>query len=172
MDKIYLKAGSIILKLCGDDNLLSACRMIGSVLKSADIPFEELPGAESADAAVITDFGSGAEDIISCIEAERPAVIFDFMEDEELGDEIAQGCREKSASLRNADFLEIEVLQEMKSGIKFCYCDDAPLVIPYKDENELCNAAIALEAVEVLRELGLSVSPEAVKEGLKHCREV
>ena len=91
-------------------------------------------------------------------------------EDDGVLDVIAGVCREKGASLRLADFGELEVLRDGLDGQTFCYCDDTPLRLPLPGDHQLRNAATALEAVEILRERRWRISAEAVEQGLAQVR--
>ena len=80
---------------------------------------------------------------------------------------IAGVCRERGASLRIAEFDELEMRSDDLDGQEFCYCDDTPLRLPLLGDHQLKNAAVVLEAVEILREKGFQkLSAEAVEQGL------
>ncbi|MBQ7143900.1 MAG: bifunctional folylpolyglutamate synthase/dihydrofolate synthase, partial [Oscillospiraceae bacterium] len=81
-------------------------------------------------------------------------------------DLIAGRCRELGVSLRLADFDELETLDDSPAGQVFCYCDDTPLSIPLMGDHQLRNAAVVLEAVELLRERGWRISDRALESGL------
>ena len=87
-------------------------------------------------------------------------------EDEEVVSLIARTCREKGSALRMAEFDEIEVLADGLEGQVFCYCDDTPLTLPLLGDHQTRNAAVVLETVELLREMGVRIKPEALEKGL------
>lgn len=89
-------------------------------------------------------------------------------EDEAVERVAAAVCREQGASLRIAEFDELELLRDDLDGQVFCYCDDRPLRLPLLGDHQLKNAAVALEAVEILRERHFRIKDEAVERGLEH----
>ena len=98
------------------------------------------------------------------------SVVLAEPEDEGLISLFAAVCRENGASLRISDNDELERLYDGLDGQEFCYCDDTPLYLPLLGDHQLKNAAAALEAVEVLRERGIKIKPEAVERGLAETR--
>lgn len=98
------------------------------------------------------------------------SVVLAEPEGEELISLFAAVCRENGASLRISDNDELERLYDGLDGQEFCYCDDTPLYLPLLGDHQLKNAAAALEAVEVLRERGFRIKPEAVERGLAETR--
>lgn len=91
-------------------------------------------------------------------------------EEDAVFDLAATVCREKGATLRLAEFDELEVLSDGLEGQVFCYCDDTPLTLPLLGDHQLRNAAVVLEAVEILREQGWRIKAEAVEKGLAAAR--
>lgn len=87
-------------------------------------------------------------------------------QDEEVIGLLASVCRERGASLRIAEDDEIELRYDDLQGQEFCYCDDTPLHLPLLGDHQCRNAAAVLEAVEILREKGWKLKPEAVETGL------
>ena len=87
-------------------------------------------------------------------------------EDDEVMSLAASVCRQHGASLRIADFCELELLEDGPGGQRFCYCDDVPLSLPLLGDHQLRNAAVVLEAVEILREAGFRIKQDAVEKGL------
>lgn len=87
-------------------------------------------------------------------------------ESEAVEDRIAARCREAGASLRVADFDELETLSDSREGQVFRYCDGPPLTLPLLGDHQQRNAAVVLEAVEVLRERGWDINDDAVETGL------
>jgi len=112
-------------------------------------------------------------DTILKIAAEKAGIIkegcpvaFYPSEDDEVVSLIARTCREKGCALRMAEFDEIEVLADSLEGQVFCYCDDTPLTLPLLGDHQTRNAAVVLETVELLREMGIKIKPEALEKGL------
>lgn len=112
-------------------------------------------------------------DTILKIAAEKAGIIKDGCpvafypsEDDEVVSLIARTCREKGCALRMAEFDEIEVLADDLDGQVFCYCDDTPLTLPLLGDHQTRNAAVVLETVELLREGGIKIKPEALEKGL------
>lgn len=91
-------------------------------------------------------------------------------EQDSVLDVIARACRDRGASLRVADFDELEPLSDGLDGQTFCYCDGTPLFLPLPGDHQLRNAATALEAVELLRERGFQIREEAIERGLAETR--
>lgn len=87
-------------------------------------------------------------------------------ESEAVEDLIAARCREAGASLRVADFDELETLADSREGQVFRYCDGPPLRLPLLGDHQQRNAAVVLESVELLRERGWDISDHAVEAGL------
>lgn len=75
-------------------------------------------------------------------------------------------CREAGAQLTVADFSAIQTLSDSLEGQVFQYKSSGPLRLPLLGAHQLKNAAVALEAVGVLRERGFSVPAWAVRDGL------
>ena len=137
---------------------------------------------ESPDCAVITNIGldhtallGGTVELIAREKAGiiKPgcAVAMYEPEQDSVAAEVAAVCRAVGASLRIADFDEIEVLDDGLEGQTFCYCDDTPLRLPLAGDHQARNAAVALEAVEILRERGWKkLTDAAVEAGLAAVR--
>jgi dihydrofolate synthase/folylpolyglutamate synthase len=87
-------------------------------------------------------------------------------ESEAVEDLIAARCRAVGASLRVADFDELETVSDGRSGQVFRYCDGPPLRLPLLGDHQQRNAAVVLEAVELLRERGWAISDAALEAGL------
>ena len=75
---------------------------------------------------------------------------------------------EKDASLRYADFTKLSNVQHSIDGIRFDYGEDKQLVTPILGENQVKNAALALECVYLLKKKGWSITKEAVYEGMRN----
>ena len=137
---------------------------------------------ESPDCAVITNIGLDHTallgDTVELIAREKAGIIKPGCavamyepEQDSVAAEVAAVCRDVGASLRIADFDEIEVLEDGLEGQTFCYCDDTPLRIPLAGDHQARNAAVALEAVEILRERGWKkLTDAAVEAGLAAVR--
>lgn len=89
-------------------------------------------------------------------------------EDEALIPLFARVCREKGASLRISEPGELETLEDSLEGQRFCYCYDDTLELPLLGDHQLKNAAVALEAVEILRERGFNILQGDVEEGMRN----
>ena len=136
----------------------------------------------SPDCAVITNIGLDHTallgDTVEQIALEKAGIIKPGCavamyepEHDAVAVEVAAVCRDRGASLRIADFDEIEVLDDGLDGQIFCYCDDRPLRLPLPGDHQTRNAAVALEAVEILRERGWKrLTDEAVEHGLAAVR--
>lgn len=137
---------------------------------------------ESPDCAVITNIGLDHTallgDTVEQIAREKAGIIKPGCavamyepEQDTVAAEVAAVCRARGASLRIADFDELEVLDDGLEGQTFCYCDDTPLRLPLLGDHQTRNAAVALEAVEILRERGWEkLTDEAVERGLAAVR--
>ena len=91
-------------------------------------------------------------------------------DDDEQLSAIAAACREKGAALRVSDPDELETLRDGPDGQTVCYCDDTPYTLSVAGDTQACNAAVVLEAVEMLREHGVRIKDEAVAAGLAAVR--
>lgn len=131
------------------------------------------------DCAVISNIGLDHTEVlgdtVEKIAAEKSGIIkpggavamYQPDEDSGVAALIAGVCRERGASLRIAEFDELEMRSDDLDGQEFCYCDDVPLRLPLLGDHQLKNAAVVLEAVEILREKGFQkLSAEAVEQGL------
>lgn len=78
-----------------------------------------------------------------------------------------KACRERGATLRKADFAAIHPGSRSFDGQVFDYGSWKDLRLPLLGEHQLKNAAVALTAVECLRERGWSLSSESVYAGLR-----
>lgn len=79
---------------------------------------------------------------------------------------IQAACEERSCTCRQ---MEPEKLQDVRGGLRkqiFSYKQYAELEIPLAGVHQIANAALALEALESLQELGYPVSEEALRRGL------
>ena len=88
----------------------------------------------------------------------------------EADEVIAAVCRARNASLCQPDFSAIVPGAFGLEGQTFSYKSWRGLRIPLVGAYQMNNAAVVLEAVEVLRQRGWSVSDEAVRQGLADTR--
>lgn len=75
-------------------------------------------------------------------------------------------CREKNARLHKADFDSIRPISHSLSGQSFAWRKYTSLRLPLLGAHQLRNAAVALEALNVLRGKGWNISDEAIVSGL------
>lgn len=75
------------------------------------------------------------------------------------------GCKYRVSSPENAVVIESSAEKQT-----FLYGEFGTLTLPLAGKHQIENAATALEAVRVLQEEGISISPEAVKRGLSHVK--
>jgi dihydrofolate synthase/folylpolyglutamate synthase len=92
-----------------------------------------------------------------------PAVVYELPEPVDAV--IAVRCRELNVPLIRADFGAIDLLSDSRAGQVFSYKGFAQLRLPLLGTHQRKNAAVVLETVTVLREGGLHISDEAVREG-------
>jgi dihydrofolate synthase/folylpolyglutamate synthase len=74
-------------------------------------------------------------------------------------------CKEKEVPLHRVDMSQITPLDHSLEGQTFLW-RDRQLDLPLLGRHQLHNVAVVLETVEVLRERGWQISPEAVEDGL------
>ena len=79
-------------------------------------------------------------------------------------------CREKGCRLHHPDFSRIAVKKLELEGVTFDFGQYADLFLPLAGEYQPKNAALAVTVAEVLRTRGVSVSDEAIREGLASVR--
>ncbi|BCN30303.1 bifunctional folylpolyglutamate synthase/dihydrofolate synthase [Anaeromicropila herbilytica] len=75
-------------------------------------------------------------------------------------------CEELSCNLRLADFTELKDVEHGLSGIKFSYKNYKNLKIKLIGENQVKNAATAIETIERLKLEGYTITEESVRKGL------
>jgi dihydrofolate synthase/folylpolyglutamate synthase len=78
----------------------------------------------------------------------------------------AEVCRAQGAALTIADFSAIRPTSDSLDGQIFLYKDTGPWQLPLLGAHQLKNAAVALEAIRVLREQGFAIPAQAVRDGL------
>lgn len=74
-------------------------------------------------------------------------------------------CRERNVCLHRADFSQLVSLESGLSGQRFAY-RGAEYALSLLGRHQLCNAAVALEAVRALRGRGWRIPAQAVSDGL------
>lgn len=84
----------------------------------------------------------------------------------EAAKEIESACKRADAPLTVADFTQIKVLSDDLNGQVFDYGELKGLNIALLGEHQRKNAAVALETVKTLRDLGWKIGERAVREGL------
>lgn len=80
---------------------------------------------------------------------------------------LKQCCEEKDASIRFADFSKLSNVHHSMDGITFDYGDYKKLVTPLLGENQVKNAAVALECISLLKEEGWNITRDDVYDGMK-----
>ena len=89
-------------------------------------------------------------------------------QDERVLNVIRKEAKERHADLQIVD---PESLTKVKYGVEkqsFSTAEYGKLEIPLAGRFQITNAAVALKAIEVLKEKGYSISEKAVREGLLH----
>lgn len=76
-------------------------------------------------------------------------------------------CAAVGAALHRADFSRLQLHAQGLSGQVFDYGRWESLELPLLGAHQLKNAAVALEAIEILRKKGWNIADEAVRAGLK-----
>lgn len=102
------------------------------------------------------------------IKENRPVVIYDLPEN--VRAVIERRCVETSSPLISADFSRIKQITDGRSGQAFSYKSHENLFLPLLGEHQLRNAAVALEAVSLLRSQGFEIPDGAVKSGFDNTR--
>lgn len=75
-------------------------------------------------------------------------------------------CRNQQAPLRIADFDALQFISGNLTGQTFDYKGDKHLFIPLLGAHQLCNAAVVLDTIDVMRNRGWTIPREAIREGL------
>ncbi|MDR0952439.1 MAG: bifunctional folylpolyglutamate synthase/dihydrofolate synthase [Oscillospiraceae bacterium] len=83
---------------------------------------------------------------------------------------IEERCSRVGSELVCADFSLISPISDSLDGQEFSYKDFERLFIPLLGENQLKNAACALEALKLLRGSGFSISGDAISRGFAATR--
>lgn len=76
--------------------------------------------------------------------------------------------KEKEASIRFADFTKLSNVHHSMDGIQFDYGNYRQLKTPMLGENQVKNAALALECVSLLGKKGWNITREAVYRGMRN----
>ena len=130
---------------------------------------------ESPEVSVIMNIGYDHMDLLgSTIEeiAENKAGIIKpgcsavlYQQSDEVEELVRKRCEERGAALRISDFSAIEPEFDSLDGQVFSYKGES-CAIPLLGEHQRKNTAVVIEAVEVLREKGWSVSQDQQEHGL------
>lgn len=81
---------------------------------------------------------------------------------------IAETCREKDCALRTVDLTQLREVHYGYDVQSFSYKTWQDVKISLAGSYQIQNAALALEAVEALREVGYPLSDEQVRDGMLH----
>lgn len=132
---------------------------------------------EAPEVAVVTNIGldhtEQLGDTVEKIAAEKAAVIKTGCEAVLYGQKpsvmevVASASAAAGAALHTADFSALRVLEDSRSGQRFDYGAFSGLHIRLLGAHQRRNAAVALEAVQVLRGRGWIIPEEAVRRGLE-----
>ena len=132
---------------------------------------------DAPECAVITNIGldhvAELGDTLELIAAEKAGIIKQgcdvvlYQQDSSVMDVVKEVCKEKEAPLHVADFDAIAEISSSREGQEFSYKSEKVLRTPLLGEHQLKNAAVALEALNVLIAKGWKISSEAVAEGLE-----
>ena len=130
---------------------------------------------ESPEVSVIMNIGLDHTEILGDalekIAAEKAGIIKSgcpcvlYQQSEGVMDVIRERCRELGAKLSIADFSRIEKEFDSIYGQSFSY-NGEHYALPMLGEHQLKNAAVALEAVEQLREKGWKLEQNDVEHGI------
>ena len=83
----------------------------------------------------------------------------------EAGDVIRRRCREQGAALTEVDFTRLQVRRTDLTGTELDFAPYEGLRLPLVGLYQSRNAAVAITAVEVLRQKGWNISDEALRQG-------
>lgn len=76
--------------------------------------------------------------------------------------------KEKNATMQFADFTQLSNIHHSMNGIQFDYKEYKQLVTPLLGENQVKNAAVALECISLLLDKGWNIERKAIYEGMKN----
>ena len=88
----------------------------------------------------------------------------------EADDVIRRRCREQGAALTEVDFTRLQVRRTDLTGTELDFAPYQELRLPLVGLYQSRNAAVAITAVEVLRQKGWNISDEALRQGLSAVR--
>lgn len=88
----------------------------------------------------------------------------------EADDVIRRRCREQGAALTEVDFTRLQVRRMDLTGTELDFTPYQELRLPLVGLYQSRNAAVAITAVEVLRQKGWNISDEALRQGLSAVR--
>ena len=88
-----------------------------------------------------------------------------YQQSEEVTEVVRRVCAERGAALRIADFAAIRPEFDSLEGQVFTYKNE-PYAIPLLGAHQLKNAAVAIEAAELLRGRGWRIEQDALEHGL------
>ena len=91
-------------------------------------------------------------------------VVYD--QDESIMEVIEAVCEERGATMYRTDFSKAVSISDTKDGQVFRYKDSAEYRVPLLGAHQLHNATAVLEAIDVLRTKGASISDEQIAAGL------
>ena len=128
------------------------------------------------DVVILTNIGldhtEQLGDTVEKIAAEKGAVIKPgcevvlYDQPDPVREVILQLCRVQGAPLTIADFSDLRVVEDSRTGQAFDYGYWSKLFLPLLGEHQRRNAAVVLEAVSALRRRGWAISEKAVRTGL------
>ena len=79
-------------------------------------------------------------------------------------------CKEKGIPIKIAEFQKLNLRQHSLEGQRFDYSDREDIFIPLLGNHQLSNAAVAIDAIDVLKEKGWQISDEQLRKGLATVR--
>ncbi len=91
-----------------------------------------------------------------------------YLQADEAAAVLKRVCKDKQSSLSVCDFERLHLIEGSLKGQRFDYKSFEGLFIPLLGKHQLKNAALALEAINVLRREGFNIDEEAVRHGLRN----
>ena len=88
-----------------------------------------------------------------------------YQQEKQAAEVIRHICKERNARLTEADFSALKEEFNSIDGQVFAYKGQT-YALPLLGKNQLCNAAVVLETVDVLRKKGWNLDPDDVEHGL------
>jgi len=135
---------------------------------------------ESPECAVITNIGLDHTrelgDTLTLIAGEKAGIIKPgrptalYQQTQEVTRVIEDVCSQRRSQLTIADFSRLRKISDTREGQTFSYRDSEPLHISLLGENQLKNAALVLEVLEILKKEGWNISRDATSRGLAEAR--